>query len=187
MASMHESMHDRLQHTTIWGCTISLLFAVAESSGDEQARSTAMDMLAACRDTHEQFATWVSMVTARMRPEELRSQYPLYFRYADRAERADTAVPGVYLQLHAAQAVGRACMQGNARIGLVKDVLVGPEKITIRHRIPARGTAPPADTTTTIPTRRVTMARVIHCVGGVLAILRCAQLAEGGGSVIQLR
>jgi hypothetical protein len=111
MASMHESMHDRLQHTTIWGCTISLLFAVADSTGDEQARFTAMGMLAACRNTHEQFATWVSMVTARMRPEELRSQYPLYFRYADRAERAVASVPGIYLQLHAAQAVARACMQ----------------------------------------------------------------------------
>ena len=42
---------------------------------------------------------------------------------------------------------------------LVKDVLIGPEKITIRHRIPARrdGTGSPAAATPAQPTRRVTM------------------------------
>jgi hypothetical protein len=121
MASMHESMHDRLQQTTIWGCTISLLFAIAESTRDEQAQSTAMGMLAACRDTHEQFATWVAMVVARMRPEDLRPQYPRYFRYANRAERAVASVPGIYLRLHAAQAIARACMQPTALAGLIGD------------------------------------------------------------------
>jgi site-specific DNA recombinase len=52
---------------------------------------------------------------------------------------------------------------------LVEDVLIDPEKITIRHRIPARG----GSTSTSRPdptpslTRRVTMRRVIHCVGSV--------------------
>jgi hypothetical protein len=121
MASMHESMHDRLQQTTIWGCTISLLFAMAESSGDARAQSTAMGMLAACRDTHEQFATWVAMVTARMRPEELQPQYPRYFRYASRMERNVASIPGIYLRLHAAQAVARACMQPSALAALISD------------------------------------------------------------------
>lgn len=121
MASMHESMHDRLQQTTIWGCTISLLFAVAESGGDEQARSTAMGMLAACRDTHEQFATWVAMAAARMRPEDFRPHYPRYFRYASRAESAVASVPGIYLRLHAAQAIARACMQSATLAGMIAD------------------------------------------------------------------
>jgi site-specific DNA recombinase len=47
---------------------------------------------------------------------------------------------------------------------LVKDVLVGPEKITIRHRIPIRERT---STATRNLTWRVTNARVIHCVGGV--------------------
>jgi site-specific DNA recombinase len=50
---------------------------------------------------------------------------------------------------------------------LVKDVLIGPEKITIRHRIPARRDSSATDSTTPNPTRRVTIRRVIHCVGGV--------------------
>ena len=50
---------------------------------------------------------------------------------------------------------------------LVKDVLIGPEKITVPHRIPS-GTQPPAAAaTTTPPTRRVTCAKVMNCVGGV--------------------
>ena len=48
---------------------------------------------------------------------------------------------------------------------LVKDVLIGPEKIAIRHRIPVRNGQQAAAATTTQPTRRVTRAKVIHCVG----------------------
>ena len=51
---------------------------------------------------------------------------------------------------------------------LVKDVLIGPEKITIRHRIPLRepaSTAPHERTTDTESDH----ARVIYCVGGVTA------------------
>jgi hypothetical protein len=49
---------------------------------------------------------------------------------------------------------------------LVKDVLIGPDKITIRHRIPVRKRAATATDPTT-PTQRATCARVIYCVGGV--------------------
>ena len=51
---------------------------------------------------------------------------------------------------------------------LVKDVLIGPEKITIRHRIPVRGQRQRRAATTPNLIRRVTMRRVIHCVGGVI-------------------
>jgi hypothetical protein len=53
---------------------------------------------------------------------------------------------------------------------LVKDVLIAPEKITIRHRIPVREPPTAAAATTTQPTRRVTCATVINCVGGVLSL-----------------
>ena len=53
---------------------------------------------------------------------------------------------------------------------VVQDVLIGPEKITIRHRIPARN-QPAAAAATTPPTRRVTCAIVRYCVGGVLSPL----------------
>ena len=50
---------------------------------------------------------------------------------------------------------------------LVKDVLIGPEKITIRHRIPARPGGPAPASATPDPIRRVTIAGIIYCVGGV--------------------
>ena len=47
---------------------------------------------------------------------------------------------------------------------LVKDVLIGPEKITIRHRIPLRErTHEPSDTDT-----EGEQPRIAHCVGGVM-------------------
>jgi len=51
---------------------------------------------------------------------------------------------------------------------LVKDVLIGPEKITIRHHIRS-GNRPRAAATTTQPTRRVACAKVMNCVGGVVS------------------
>ena len=54
---------------------------------------------------------------------------------------------------------------------LVKDILIGPEKITIRHRIPARPGGSGARHRDPDPIRRVTIARVIHCVGGVISPL----------------
>ncbi len=52
---------------------------------------------------------------------------------------------------------------------LVRDVLIGHEKITIRHRIRSGNHPPAAAATTTQPTRRVTCARVIHCVWDVVS------------------
>ncbi len=48
---------------------------------------------------------------------------------------------------------------------LVKDILIGPDNITIRHRIPTRARTANAGHTTPSPTRRVIIARVIYCVG----------------------
>jgi hypothetical protein len=50
---------------------------------------------------------------------------------------------------------------------LVTDVLIGPEKITIRHRIPIRNRTAAGRQPPNTPIRRVTMRQVIHCVGGV--------------------
>jgi site-specific DNA recombinase len=50
---------------------------------------------------------------------------------------------------------------------VVQDVLIGPEKLTIRHRIPSGNQPAAAATTTPQPTRRVTCAKVRCCVGGV--------------------
>ncbi len=52
---------------------------------------------------------------------------------------------------------------------LVKDILIGPEKITIRHRIPPAQAAPAPGSATPNPIWRVTIAQVRTCVGGVMS------------------
>jgi site-specific DNA recombinase len=54
---------------------------------------------------------------------------------------------------------------------LVKDILIGPEKITIRHRIPTRPGAPAPGNASPDPIRRVTIAGIIYCVGGAFSPL----------------
>jgi hypothetical protein len=54
---------------------------------------------------------------------------------------------------------------------LVKDILIGPETITIRHRIPVRESTTHSDRHRTPTTQRVTCAPVIDCVGGVVSPL----------------
>ncbi|MGH3305770.1 MAG: hypothetical protein ACRDOK_29735 [Streptosporangiaceae bacterium] len=55
----------------------------------------------------------------------------------------------------------------------VTDILIGPEKITIRPASPPADTAPPAPDTTPKPIRKVTTAKVIHCAGGVVSPPMC--------------
>ena len=50
---------------------------------------------------------------------------------------------------------------------LVKDILVGPEKITIRHRIPTRGDTPAPASVSTDSDNDAEPAQVRTCVGGV--------------------
>jgi hypothetical protein len=54
---------------------------------------------------------------------------------------------------------------------LVKDVLIGPEMITIRHRIPLRERITTTATTPRAPTRRVNILDIAQCVGGLLSPL----------------
>jgi hypothetical protein len=55
---------------------------------------------------------------------------------------------------------------------LVKDILIGPDKITIRHRIPSGNAPPTTPNTPTAPTRRVTISHITQCFGGVIGPLR---------------
>ena len=51
---------------------------------------------------------------------------------------------------------------------LVKDILICPGKITIRHRIPTRTDGSGTRQRDPDPIRRVTIARIIYCVAGVI-------------------
>ncbi|WP_426763048.1 hypothetical protein ACP3TD_11545 [Pseudarthrobacter sp. 1G09] len=111
VASMHEAMHDRLQMTTIYGCTVVLLQERATRDRNEKALMQAMALQAGSTRVHEEYATWMSAIPAGWEVEILRRTFPLYARHLDRAQRRVQGLHGPYLAMHATQAVARACMQ----------------------------------------------------------------------------
>jgi Group II intron, maturase-specific domain len=109
------------------------------------------------------------MPDLRARQANLRNQISaLETQLADRDASLKLAgdLEGFLAQLHASTAT--AAIEERQRVLrlLVKDILVGPEKITIRHRIPTRerattGPRPASDDT------EGDHRPVIHCAGGV--------------------
>ena len=107
VASIHEAMHDRLQMTTAYGLLLDRF--EEEQSGREAAESQAAR--SGCTRTHEEFATWMSCISAGWTAERLRAAFPVYERHLKRADRRVRSLAGPYLGMHATQAVARSCMQ----------------------------------------------------------------------------
>lgn len=110
MASMHESMHDRLQMTTLFGCTVALLKDHAARASDEAVAIQASRLQQAATRVHEEFATWMSVVPAGW-SDRLHRVFPVYGRHLLRAERRVRDLRGPYVAMHAVQAIARTCMQ----------------------------------------------------------------------------
>ncbi|MCD4849703.1 hypothetical protein LN996_02635 [Arthrobacter sp. AK01] len=119
VASMHEAMHDRLQMTTIYGCTVALLQERATRDQKEQALAQAMALQRGSARVHEEYATWMSTIPAGWGVETLRQAFPIYALHLVRSQRRVQALHGPYLAMHATQAVARACMQPAALTGLL--------------------------------------------------------------------
>jgi hypothetical protein len=111
VASMHEAMHDRLQMTTLYGCTVALLQERATRDRNEQALTQALALQRGSTRVHEEYATWMSTIPAGWGVETLMEAFPVYARHLVRAQRRVQALQGPYLAMHATQAVARACMQ----------------------------------------------------------------------------
>ena len=102
-------------------------------------------------------------------PNGLRGQLDALDAWAadrDAAFKLASGLEGFLCRLHGTAATATVEESRRLRRLLVKDVLVGPEQITICYRIPIRepagsGGSPPQ------PTRRVTCANVMNCGGGV--------------------
>ena len=111
------------------------------------------------------------MPDLRARETNLRNQIQaLDAQLADRETYLKLAadLEGFLTQLHTKAETSTVDERRRVLRLLVKDVLIGPEKITIRHRIPIRERVTSDTTPTpTAPTRRVTIPNIAHCVGGV--------------------
>jgi site-specific DNA recombinase len=114
------------------------------------------------------------MPDPRARETNLRNQFQaLDAQLADRqAYLALASDPqGFPTQLHGKAETSTVDERRRVLRLLVKDVLIGPEKITIRHRVPIReragGDSPHTDNADT----GVTISHIAQCVGGVLSPL----------------
>ena len=121
VASIHEAMHDRLQMTTIYGCTIALLQERAVRDENPQGVDETLAMQRNCARVHEEFATWMSTVPAGWGSEHLQKAFPLYVRHLRRATLR-TASLGDYLAMHACQGLARACMQPAGLVELLGQI-----------------------------------------------------------------
>lgn len=119
MASIHEAWHDRLQFTTIYGLLVQHLWSVGDATGDPRWNRRGDDLLLGAQRTHEEFASVMTEQTSAGLAGQLRAEYPLYARYADRArQRAGAA--DEYVFLHRVNALYRACMQPEDAVGFAR-------------------------------------------------------------------
>lgn len=133
VASIHEAMHDRLQMTTAYGLLLDRIETDPAASGIGEARAAGRG----CVRTHEEFATWMSCISAGWTAERLAAVFPLYERHLERADRRVRSLAGPYLRMHATQAVARSCMQSPAAADIVATGDLKPEKfarLTRWHR-----------------------------------------------------
>ena len=126
VASIHEAMHDRLQMTTAYGLLLDRI--EEEQSAREVAQAQAARR--GCTRTHEEFATWMSCISAGWTAERLRAAFPVYERHLKRADRRVRSLTGPYLGMHATQAVARSCMQSPAVADILAAANLGAEDLT---------------------------------------------------------
>ena len=110
------------------------------------------------------------MPDLRARETNLRNQIDaLDAQLADREAYLKLAadLEGFLTQLHAKAETATVDERRRVLRLLVKDVLIGPEKITIRHRIPIRGHGTTDAAHATDTDTEGDHPRIAHCVGGV--------------------
>ena len=114
LTSIHETWHDRLQFTTMYGLLVQVLWSVADASGEQMWSEQANTLLAGAVRTHEEFAAWMTEQLAGPALAALRAGYPDYAAHADRARQRLQLTDDPYTLIHALNAVYRTCMQPSA-------------------------------------------------------------------------
>ncbi|MFE9958963.1 hypothetical protein [Micromonospora sp. NPDC005299] len=114
LTSIHETWHDRLQFTTMYGLLVQVLWSVADASGERGWLKQANTLLAGAVRTHEEFAAWMTEQLAGPALPSLRASYPDYAAHADRARQRLQLTDDPYTLIHALNALYRSCMQPSA-------------------------------------------------------------------------
>ncbi len=71
--------------TTLYGLLVQHLWSVGAATGDAGWTSRGDDLLLGAQRAHEEFASFMTEVMSGHLPAEVRREYPLYARPADRA------------------------------------------------------------------------------------------------------
>jgi hypothetical protein len=60
LTTIHETWHNRLQFTTIYGLLVQVLWAMSDASGDARWSAQADALLDGAVRSHEEFAAWMT-------------------------------------------------------------------------------------------------------------------------------
>lgn len=131
MISMHEIMHAQLNDSTAWGSLFHAYAALARHAPEPDAyRAVSLNVIEACRRTHEVFATYTGVFLAdRAAGRSLLAGRPGYLDHFDDACLLAAGLPeGSQVQWYAVISAIGACMQSR---GLPEALAVGLERFVL--------------------------------------------------------
>ncbi len=117
MVSLHEVMHGSLNDSTAFGCLFEAFAALVRHADDgSRFRDVCADVVAACRQVHEVFATYAGVFMADPQAgAALLSGYPAYAAFFNEALALGEGLPECsLLQWYATWNAVVACMQSTA-------------------------------------------------------------------------
>lgn len=126
MVTLHEIMHAELNDSTAWGSLFHAYATLVQHAPDRMVyREISLNVIEACRRTHEVFATYTGAFLAdRAAGQSLLAGRPEYLAYYADACHLATGIPrGSQLEWYMVISAIRACMQSHGlpealRIGL---------------------------------------------------------------------
>jgi hypothetical protein len=131
MVTLHEIMHAELNDSTAWGSLFHAYAALARyAPRPEDFREASLDVIGACRRSHEVFATYTGVFLADPAAgRSLLAGRPEYLAYySDACLLAAGITDGTQLQWYAVISAIRACMQSH---GLPEALSVGLDRFQL--------------------------------------------------------
>lgn len=131
MVSLHEIMHAQLNDSTAWGSLFHAYAALARHAPEPDTyRAVSLNVIEACRRTHEVFATYTGVFLAdRATGRSLLAGRPGYLDHFDDACLLAAGLPeGSQVQWYAVISAIGACMQSQ---GLPEALAIGLERFVL--------------------------------------------------------
>lgn len=115
IASIHETCHADLNHSTAFGLLlVSLSYLAREEGTETQFNQTLRALTESCRNTHEIYATFISLVVAKdlkITVKEFEKTFPLYETYLVQADDLLVGINSRFVRMHALAGLIKLCFQ----------------------------------------------------------------------------